>query len=115
LGIGQCEMSHKPASTMAIRMAGDECWGQKTNMNPAPPVIMMFFTSGSGSNFVLPFRTGASFHTPKSSKNLWVPLGAAGENCQSVATHMLWTVSSRQNLPEDPPLVPFLIVILNSW
>lgn len=47
-------------------------------MNPAPPVIIIFFTSGSGSNFVLPFRTGASFHTPKSSKNLFVPLVAAG-------------------------------------
>ena len=51
-------------------------WHDNAHMNPAPPVIIMFFTSGSGSNFVLPFRTGASFHTPKSSKNLFVPLEA---------------------------------------
>lgn len=39
-------------------------------MKPAPPVIMMFFTSGRGSNLVLPMRTGASFQTPKSWKKL---------------------------------------------
>lgn len=40
-------------------------------MKPAPPVIMMFLTSGRGSNFVVPVRTGASFQTPKSSKKFW--------------------------------------------
>ena len=48
-------------------------------MNPAPPVIMIFLTSGSGSNFVLPFKTGASFHTPKSSKNFCDPLVAGND------------------------------------
>lgn len=42
-----------------------------TYMKPAPPVIMMFFTSGRGSNLVVPVRTGASFQTPKSSKKFW--------------------------------------------
>lgn len=44
-----------------------------TYMKPAPPVIIIFLTSGNGSNFVLPIRTGASFQTPKSSKNFFVP------------------------------------------
>lgn len=35
-------------------------------MNPAPPVIMMFFTSGRGSNLVLPVRMGAFCHTSAS-------------------------------------------------
>lgn len=43
-----------------------------TYMKPAPPVIIIFFTSGNGSYLVLPIRTGASFQTPKSSKNLFV-------------------------------------------
>jgi hypothetical protein len=43
-----------------------------TYMKPAPPVIMIFFTSGRGVYLVLPVRIGASFHTPKSSKNLFV-------------------------------------------
>lgn len=42
------------------------------HMKPAPPVIIIFLTSGSGVYFVLPVRTGASFQTPKSSKNLFV-------------------------------------------
>lgn len=41
-------------------------------MKPAPPVIIIFLTSGSGVYFVLPVRIGASFQTPKSSKNLFV-------------------------------------------
>jgi hypothetical protein len=54
-------------------------------MKPAPPVIIIFFTSGNGSYFVLPVKTGASFQTPKSSKKLfeseldagvWTPLDA---------------------------------------
>lgn len=49
--------------------------GMGTYMKPAPPVIMMFFTSGRGSNLVVPVNTGASFQTPKSSKKFWrVPL-----------------------------------------
>lgn len=39
-------------------------------MKPAPPVIIIFLTSGNGSNFVLPVRIGALFQTPKSSKKL---------------------------------------------
>ena len=31
-------------------------------MKPAPPVTRMFFTSGRGSNRVLPIRTGACVH-----------------------------------------------------
>ncbi len=47
-------------------------------MKPAPPVIMMFFTSGSGSNLVLPVRIGALFQTLESSKKSGVwPLVAA--------------------------------------
>ena len=41
-------------------------------MKPAPPVIMMFFTSGSGSNFVVPVKTGALFQTEVSSKKFGV-------------------------------------------
>lgn len=48
-------------------------------MKPAPPVIIMFLTSGFGSYLVLPMRTGASFHTPKSSKNLFAPASEAVE------------------------------------
>jgi hypothetical protein len=47
--------------------------GMGTYMNPAPPVIIIFLTSGSGSYFVLPVKIGASFQTPKSSKNLFCP------------------------------------------
>lgn len=54
-------------------------------MKPAPPVIMMFLTPGMGSNLVVPFRTGASFQTPKSSKKRWwLPLATVGQ--QSVHT-----------------------------
>lgn len=41
-------------------------------MKPAPPVIMMFFTSGSGSNLVVPVKTGALFQTEVSSKKFGV-------------------------------------------
>lgn len=40
-------------------------------MNPSPPVTMMFFMSGSGSNLVLPVRTGASRQIPVSSSFAW--------------------------------------------
>lgn len=46
-------------------------------MKPAPPVIMIFFTSGRGSNFVEPVRIGAFFQTPKSSKKGVSPFEAA--------------------------------------
>jgi hypothetical protein len=45
-------------------------------MKPAPPVIIMFLTSGEGSKLVLPVSIGAAFQTPKSSKKLGPPLGA---------------------------------------
>lgn len=69
-------MSHKPASTTdpsAVWISHNPCSCMPfiTHMNPAPPVIMMFFTSGDGSNLVLPVRIGASFQMPKSSKNLF--------------------------------------------
>lgn len=35
-----------------------------TYMKPAPPVIMIFLTSGNGSNLVLPVKMGASFQMP---------------------------------------------------
>lgn len=66
-------MSYQPASTVAIRHCSCSADGTTTYMKPAPPVIIIFLTSGRGSNFVLPIKTGASFHTPKSSKNLLVP------------------------------------------
>jgi hypothetical protein len=34
-----------------------------TYMKPAPPVTRMFLASGSGSNWVLPLRTGACFQS----------------------------------------------------
>jgi hypothetical protein len=42
----------------------------RTYINPAPPVIMIFFTFGDGSNLVVPVKTSESFQMPKSSKNL---------------------------------------------
>lgn len=36
-------------------------------MKPAPPVTMMFFMSGRGSNLVVPLRMGADFQTSTSS------------------------------------------------
>jgi hypothetical protein len=58
-------------------------------MNPAPPVIIIFLTSGSGSYFVLPVKTGASFHTPKSSKNLFAAaLEIAGQSVSKKFTYV---------------------------
>lgn len=70
--IGQGQMSYKPAGTVEISTGMHVVAQQRTYMKPAPPVIMIFLTSGRGSYFVLPVKTGASFHTPKSSKNLLV-------------------------------------------
>jgi hypothetical protein len=54
-------------------------------MKPAPPVIIIFLTSGNGSNFVVPVRIGAFFQTPKSSKNLVEsPLSAVHRQSRSV-------------------------------
>lgn len=58
-------------------------------MKPAPPVIIIFLTSGKGSNFVLPVRTGASFQTPKSSKNLFAPF-VAPEKTRFTVNHLLY-------------------------
>lgn len=73
-------------------------------MKPAPPVIMMFFTSGRGSNLVVPVKTGASFQTPKSSKKFWrVPL-----------TPVQWVRSRTSqgcvtiHVPFEIPLVPLM-------
>ena len=74
--IGQSKMSYKPTSTVAVSRMTLSSGHENPDINPAPPVIIIFFTSGSGSNFVLPFSTGASFQTPKSSKNFVVPLEA---------------------------------------
>lgn len=41
-----------------VRISKEAC------MKPAPPEIMMFFTSGRGVNFVVPMSTGASFQMP---------------------------------------------------
>lgn len=55
--------------------------GGEAYIKPAPPVIMMFLTPGIGSNLVVPFKTGESFQTPKSSKNRWwwLPLATGGQ------------------------------------
>lgn len=82
IGIGQGQMSYQPASTVSISRVPCQNELQSTHMNPAPPVIIIFLTSGNGSNFVLPIRTGASFHTPKSSKNLSVSTTARSESAQ---------------------------------
>ena len=75
-------------------------------MKPAPPVIIIFLTSGRGSYLVLPVKTGASFHTPKSSKNLLLPSSVANELMVIEGYkwwggwHLLWA-----------PLVPFVVII----
>jgi len=84
----QGEVSRDPASTCVWTISMKfshrdshrmKCARKITYMKPAAPVIMMFLTSGRGSNLVEPFRTGASFHTPRSSKNrVWsLPLPLA--------------------------------------
>lgn len=70
--VGKGKMSYQPASTATVRdMRYWSC--SIAHMKPAPPVIMIFLTSGKGSNFVVPVKTGASFHTPKSVKNFAAP------------------------------------------
>ena len=66
--IGEGEMADEPTcsdteSAALCREAGP--WGTRSSyMKPAPPVIMMFLTSGRGSNLVVPMSTGASLQTP---------------------------------------------------
>jgi hypothetical protein len=91
IGICQGQMSYQPASTVIISKVSNPVGAQNSYMNPAPPVIMMFLTSGSGSNFVLPVNIGASFHTPKSSKNLLDPFVIAGHPQSAI-------ISNSQNI-----------------
>lgn len=58
------------ASIAPVPKVGALDSGIVTYMKPDPPVIMMFFTSGRGSNLVVPVKTGASFQIPYSSKKL---------------------------------------------
>src|SRR5450432_4266373 len=57
-------------SPRSRRSTRNRCAQRGPYMKPAPPVIMIFFTPGNGSNLVLPVRIGAFFQTPKSSKKL---------------------------------------------
>lgn len=72
-------MSNQPTGTNTVRKAFLE--GRRivaSHINPAPPVIMIFLTSGRGSNLVVPINTGASFQTPQSSKNRLVGVSVEG-------------------------------------
>jgi len=75
IGIGQGQMPYQPAGAVIVRNCCCHL-GAFTYMKPAPPVIMIFLTSGNGSYFVVPVKTGASFQTPKSSKNRFGPVEA---------------------------------------
>jgi len=63
-------VSDDPAGTLWFSesdLGGALCReGKGTDMNPAPPVTMMFLVSELGSNFVAPLRMGASFQMPVS-------------------------------------------------
>lgn len=64
IGVGQGQVPHQPACA-AMELAGEDVRiSKEACMKPAPPEIMMFFTSGRGVNFVVPMSTGASFQTP---------------------------------------------------
>ena len=52
------------------RDAGREKMG--TYMKPAPPVIMMLFTSGWGSNLVVPLKMGLSCHSAPGRAGSWI-------------------------------------------
>jgi len=76
IGVGQGKVSYQPTCAAIVKNVLEYRWRKESAqvpayMNPAPPVIIIFLTSGNGSYFVLPVKTGASFHTPKSSKNLF--------------------------------------------
>ena len=64
--------------------------GTAPYINPAPPVIIMFLTSGNGSYLVLPVKTGASFHTPKSSKNLFAPVFESAGAAKKISSQQVW-------------------------
>lgn len=78
--VGHSQVSYEPASTIEIESdrvpnacglpLGHKasCKSKGTYMKPAPPVIMMFLTSGSGSNLVEPVKIGAFFQTASFSK-----------------------------------------------
>ena len=57
-------MPNKPTSAVLLVSLEVSLRLGQTYMNPAPPVIMIFLTSGKGSNLVEPISIGASFHTP---------------------------------------------------
>lgn len=91
--VGKCEVPDEPTravplvlTDLAIELERKRGLRLVAYMKPAPPVTMMFFVSGSGSNAVLPVSTGASFQTPKSSKKLPArPLApASGRRIMSV-------------------------------
>lgn len=72
MGVGQDQMARKPArsvptsvlcSQLKQRDAQIATFSATTYMNPAPPVINMFFTSSSGEKHVLPMNTGACFQS----------------------------------------------------
>lgn len=73
-------MTNKPASSLGVgQPKGWISRLAKTYIKPAPPVIMIFLTSGKDSNLVEPMRMGACFQIPWSSKNLglvYLPVGA---------------------------------------
>lgn len=62
--VGQGKMSYKPACTVNISNSSCTAGFAMAYMKPAPPVIIIFLTSGRGSNLVLPVKIGASFQTP---------------------------------------------------
>lgn len=68
-------MTYEPAGAIMQGLAyyrRREKEGRSANMNPAPPVISIFFASDRGSNLVDPVRTGASFQIPVSWKWRWI-------------------------------------------
>ena len=67
--VGEGEVADEPTrsdtgSATLCREAGLSLGTGSSYMKPAPPVIMMFLTSGRGSNLVVPMSTGASLQTP---------------------------------------------------
>lgn len=83
--VGESQVTDKPAGATEC-VSGCACdllyrliLQGGSYMKPAPPVIMMFFTSGSGSNLVVPISIGALFQTEESSKKFGVdPLAMEG-------------------------------------
>lgn len=76
--VRQDQVAHKPASsTRKSRQLRFRSFSKgatnatPTYMKPAPPVTRMLFALSSGSNFVLPVRTGACFQ----SSSVRYPLG----------------------------------------